>query len=290
MYIYYIVMTNILNNIWVINLDKSIDRLNTITNNLNELGLKFNRFHAVYGKSLIGNDIVNNTSFIGRHLLLNYSMVGCSLSHKKLWLQLINDYAESYLILEDDAVLNEKSIEIIQKLDKLQHDNNIDIISLHGLLPHNKVIKPEYQVDDISIGNSILPLNLTGYMITKEGAYKLLNQLNKKMTFPIDLEMAVNMYKNDIKYYVVNPFIISTSFQESSINNSNSLLVNIIHKMNLNKLAFSINYPLFVINMKYNIGTVYIFYVILYIINKKYIKSNLIELLIILELLFILLQ
>ena len=47
----------ILDNIWLINLDQSKDRLKVVQNNFDELNLKFNRFSAIYGKNLSDDEI-----------------------------------------------------------------------------------------------------------------------------------------------------------------------------------------------------------------------------------------
>ena len=122
----------LLNNIWVVNMDKSTDRLEKIKNNLDKLGLGFNRFSAVYGKELSKEQVDLVATPLCKNLLCNYGIVGCAQSHKELWKQLVqDDKTNYYLILEDDALMTEKSVEIIKKLEPKFSEYSIDYLSLY---------------------------------------------------------------------------------------------------------------------------------------------------------------
>jgi len=82
--------SNLKNNIWIINLDKSIDRMSRIKKNFDKYGIKFNRFSAIYGKNLSKRYIKNNVNFLCKSVLCNYGTIGCAISHKTLWKQLID--------------------------------------------------------------------------------------------------------------------------------------------------------------------------------------------------------
>src|ERR1700730_7540074 len=98
----------LLDNIYVINLDRSKKRLENVTKSLNEFNIKFKRFSAVDGKKLSEEIINNNASFLCRTLLCNHAIVGCGLSHMALWNQLVNDRNNSYyIILEDDVTIDD---------------------------------------------------------------------------------------------------------------------------------------------------------------------------------------
>ena len=59
-------------NIYVINLDNSTERLQNITKNFNENGIKFNRYSAIYGKTMDSETLDKNTT------LWNYWMCNVS--------------------------------------------------------------------------------------------------------------------------------------------------------------------------------------------------------------------
>lgn len=65
-------INSILNNIWIINLDKSTARMETIKKNFDTLGLKFNRFSAIYGKNL-SQENIDNISLI--KYVVNYYVI-----------------------------------------------------------------------------------------------------------------------------------------------------------------------------------------------------------------------
>jgi GR25 family glycosyltransferase involved in LPS biosynthesis len=89
----------------IINLLKSADRLLAISDSFKELGLEFERFHAIDGSSHTMNiyetDLFRNSDF-------NYTVLkgvtGCALSHLYVWQHLISKNVLSALIFEDDAV------------------------------------------------------------------------------------------------------------------------------------------------------------------------------------------
>jgi glycosyl transferase family 25 len=281
----------ILNNIWVVNLDKSKDRLSRITKNLDDLGLKFNRFSAIYGKELDKQTINNTTTVMCRNLLCNHGMLGCSQSHKKLWQQLINDpNTNSYLILEDDALLNEKSVEYIKKIDEIQISNDIDLINLYG--SNNglfNICNAEYTVDDVKICKPCVPFNTTAYMVTKNGANKLLKNLGIKQNYHIDFEMYY-FTKNDpnFKYYTTSPFIVDIYYSDTTVSTEkSSILLSLLKYGQFNYLLWWLNSQSLTIKMHYNISNLMVYYFILLIINKYFIKSNVLFIFIMIELILL---
>ena len=231
------------------------------------------------------NNIKKYTNDICNTIICNYAIIGCALSHKILWKQLINDKnTDSYLILEDDIILDEKSVDIIRKLDKLQIDKHIDIINLYGPNGPNTIKKKMYQIDDIDIGYAYYPLTTTAYMITKAGAKKLLDQINK-LNYPIDHEIALIANTTNIKYLVTNPFIIKTSFYDSTISsNKNCIILYICKLLDFKYLHWKLIYPCLNINLIYQIDNIVVIYFILLYINKIYIKSDLLQVFILIEL------
>ena len=72
-------------NIYVINLDRNKNRLKRIDENLKKYNLSYKRFSAIDGSKLDYKDIIDNTTSYCRHLLCNKSIIGCAMSHIKLW-------------------------------------------------------------------------------------------------------------------------------------------------------------------------------------------------------------
>jgi GR25 family glycosyltransferase involved in LPS biosynthesis len=93
-----------------------------------------------------------------------------------------------------------------------------------------------YQIDDIDIGTAYFPLTTTAYMITKVGAKKLLDQMNK-LTYHIDYEMAFQSKTSDLKYLVTQPFVVNASYNDSTIGpNKKSIILHLLDRYNYKHL------------------------------------------------------
>lgn len=89
-------------NIYVINLEKRIDRLRRIESALRAKGLEFTRIDAVDG--LVEKAISGGSSFLSAGLICNW------LSHQKALATFVESSAEYALILEDDAEVSKSRI------------------------------------------------------------------------------------------------------------------------------------------------------------------------------------
>jgi GR25 family glycosyltransferase involved in LPS biosynthesis len=276
----------ILDNIWVINMDKSKDRLQNITNNFNSLNIKFNRFSAVDGKKINDEELDNKITNLCKNLLCNRGIVGCAESHKTLWRQLVNDKNTNYyMILEDDVVLDKKSIEIINKLEPKISEFNIDYISLYCINLGCGFNKVEFVIDDYKFGKPLFPLQTCGYIITKNGASKLLNDLGKT-DYHIDVEIALNNYKNNFNYFTSDKNIISVNEKnETTIGNNEKCITNkVLKNIGLDYYSWLLNTPIFTVRMTYVINGMLILLILLLILNKKKINSEILFWFIVLEL------
>ena len=93
-----------LSNIFIINMDKDVERMKNISKNMMNYGLQFERISAVNGKQLSHKQIKNYATDTCSNFLCSSSIIGCSLSHQKIWKMLLNDnYADYYIVMEDDA-------------------------------------------------------------------------------------------------------------------------------------------------------------------------------------------
>ena len=119
---------------WVINLDRRPDRLA-------RMSVKALRFPAIDGQTLkLTPDIVRMFSK-SSSISWRKGVMACALSHISLWMKLLADKPEiqSYLILEDDAVLTPECIPLLNHIHKeglLPKD--CDVLYLGGILPPNK--------------------------------------------------------------------------------------------------------------------------------------------------------
>jgi GR25 family glycosyltransferase involved in LPS biosynthesis len=182
---------------FVINLERRPDRFEKFERNSEQINfLKYNKFFAIDGMKLKPTEQLQRI-FENNDYNMRKGMVGCALSHIKLYIDLINDEnASVYLILEDDIdFVPEFQIKFMNVIQQLQIFKNWDLAYLgHHIYPHlvtdetyNKIIPPKIEKwnSELSLQNS--KGGTGGYLITKNGAKKLLDFINKNgMTNGID--------------------------------------------------------------------------------------------------------
>lgn len=275
----------LLDNIYVINLDRSKDRLNKITKNLNEYGINFTRFPAVEGKKLNKNQLESNTTLAARTILCNYAEIGCALSHIQLWEKLLNDSVNYYLVIEDDAVINDQFKKYVLEIDKIKGKINFDILSLYS---DNKIGSKNFfrLTDGMIIEKSFFRLTTVSYIISRKGASKLLS-LIRKVNYPIDFEIAYQTLFHDINHFTLNKNIVEQNKDiDSTIRNNShqTIVMYLIKKLYLNVLYQKLNAPIFTIFLTYSITPYFILLVILLVINIIYFHNIYLYIFILIEL------
>ena len=222
---------------FVVNLDRRPDRWELFEkNSLNSLNfIKYERFSAVDGMKLVSTRQLQQI-FENNDYKMRRGMVGCFMSHIKLFTNLINEKdknIESYLILEDDVEFQpdfeKKFKHFLKQLDNtswdlafLGHhvrDKNDSIFFDKEKLPEISKIDV-YQSFCQSLGGT------TGFIISKKGAEKFLDFLNKTgATNGIDTCIQKSANQLDI-YYCTPHLIFSECFRGD---NSKSLDTDIQH-------------------------------------------------------------
>jgi GR25 family glycosyltransferase involved in LPS biosynthesis len=164
------------------------------------------------------------------------SALGCGLSHIKAWNRIIENNDNCALILEDDAVIDDdfkvKSVEWFKELPK---DFDIFFLGCYHGCDFNKEYTAEYsllrfanlnniqKVRDVSknIFTPALPLALHGYILSNNGAKKLIEYFEKdKLNGHVDAQM-LKYYKN-MNVYALKDKSINQVFVDT--NNSNNTL------------------------------------------------------------------
>ena len=171
-------------DIYVINLDKDVDRLKKINNYLDN---KYIRIPGIYGAN--EDFIKNNDIFYLSRYLCPKSVLGCFMSHRQALKTFLETSTKDYaVILEDDAEPRfenymEKINESIQNAP-----SDWDIIKLDYL--------PKYNIIHQSTYTKYPSLITTAYIINKKSAEKI---LQNKMVYHIDIQlmfMGLNIYNN----------------------------------------------------------------------------------------------
>ncbi len=292
-------MNNNLPSIYVVNLKKSVDRLENVKKVLNKYNLNFQRFDAIYGKELSQEEVNKNTNIFCRTLLCNNGIIGCAMSHIQLWTKLVEDKNnDTYLILEDD--IHDIDIEQLNNLFKFINETKFDYdyISLNCLTDNifcyntNKGIKVN---DKLYLTNKVYSFGTGGYIINRSGAKKLLDMINKyKILYHIDISISFKKLisnKNGFKHYNTNYNLITINDvlgSASTISDSHkSILLFIISKLKLHNLLWQLNTPQFTLFRKYEISFYFVILIILLILNIKKFKIKYLNYFIILELILL---
>jgi glycosyl transferase family 25 len=166
----------------VINLDRSVHRLNWFMDNAKKVDLNVLKLSAVDAQSDSNKSLI--LSFKGEGSELSDGEIACILSHRLAWKILVDSTDSHLIIFEDDVHL---STNISQLLKNFQDISNCDLIKLETIF----VPVSLSQKNNKSCGNLQIPLMLTrhygsaGYIVSRECALRLLN-LTEVCYQPVD--------------------------------------------------------------------------------------------------------
>jgi GR25 family glycosyltransferase involved in LPS biosynthesis len=232
-----------MNNItetYVINLEKSKDRLAVFDKNMKQLNVKYIRWNAVNGSTLEKNN--SNTTFMCRNYLCSNGIIGCYLSHVTLWKHILEKHGNSngnkwFLICEDDAGLTQKTLDNLNNVfnDILNWDESKylypDMINLTTL--QNSYVKiTEYIYKPYMVNGTLC------YIVSINGIKKLLKVLDKPVLYHIDMTLTLKqLFNKHIGYYGTKNYIINNDQLESTISIN---MIPIIETYIINTILFDI--------------------------------------------------
>jgi glycosyl transferase family 25 len=225
---------NNIDKIFIINLDKDVERMNNSINQLEKYGISnYERYSAIYGSKLSNNEVNNITTNIGK-LLASRGMIGCGISHINIWKKIVKDGIKQTLILEDDFIFKDNFLNKFNDVIK-KAPINYDIIFLSSNIIHNKNIRL-YNIDE-NYYKQLFISQTVGYIISLEGARNILNYINK-VSYHIDFELCfLSLLRNGINIISVKEALIYQTFNTSSNTNDRHypLLINdIIYQKDIN--------------------------------------------------------
>ena len=213
-----------------INLVRRNDRKKRVEQSLMNVGLKdqCDFFEAVDGQLLQPTDELKKL-FAGNDFHSLKGVIGCALSHKTLWEQLLVDPVyDKYLILEDDIKFvngfqyklnflmdQSKDLKFVEGYDVMYlgcHVRNIYANKYNEKVKDVKFMKIMEYDTAITIGG------LFGYVITKSGAQKFLKYIEENgIKHGIDYLMFRYDKEMDLKHYEVLPHIITSVYVGSVV-------------------------------------------------------------------------
>lgn len=167
----------------VINLDRRNDRYEQFKQKSKNIDCE--RFSAIDGKLLKGTEQLQ-IIFDNNDYNMRAGMVGCAMSHIKIYIELINSTYDAYCIFEDDIdFTNNFNKKFIHLLNQLQN-KDWDLVYLGHHLKHIDKNKDCYDkeklptIEKYSVQKSFNESlgGTGGYIISKKGAEKLLEFIN----------------------------------------------------------------------------------------------------------------
>ena len=272
---------NTINKIFIINLDKDIERLNKSYEQLNFYNItNYERYPAIYGNNLNKDDLNSYSTNIGK-IIASKSMIGCGISHINIWKNIIKEKINKCLILEDDFILSDN---FINKFDIIINNAPLeyDIIFLTNNIIHNKNLKL-YDINEYFYKQAFISQTV-GYIINLNGANKLLKFINK-VSYHIDVEICILSLLYNFNIISVKEPLIYQTFTTSNNTNDREyplILERLLIKQDINYFYKAIILQIKSLNIDINLNIIiiillgfYIFpYAILLLIIEYFYKQN----------------
>ena len=230
---------------YVVNLDRRVDRWENFKKNAIEID-NYERFSAVDGK-LIKNTTQLQQIFESNDYYMRRGMVGCLLSHIKIYTELINSVYDYFTVLEDDV---EFTPDFKNKFNNIMKQvNNWDLIFLgHHVRDINRQ-QDELLKDKMPVltkrdayWSFLNSLGGTGgYIISKIGAQKLLDFIDKNGGSSNGIDTLIQKSANVLDIYYPNPHLIFTECYRGDNNidtdiqydHSNDLVLSLEQRINM---------------------------------------------------------
>ena len=272
--------------IFIINLKQDIQRKEYMQKLCDRYGLSVTFFEAIEGSKLSGNVI--ESVYLEEKTIkkikrgLSKGEIGCVLSHKKIYQKMLDENIEKAVIFEDDIKFDKNLINFLN--NNVNFPSNAELVLLgywfYGLNKIELLISYRKQVqltNGLKLVRFIRNVHGTyGYIVTLDGAKKLLNHLNKGIYMPIDHytgnEELINLYGIYPPLIKLSDrFDVTTELEKERkkerIKYSSTVIQNKSIKNFFKKLKlFSIVKKIYLI---YSIGKRDFFYLMQRLINKK---------------------
>jgi glycosyl transferase family 25 len=170
--------------IFVISLKDSYQRRNSISKQLTALNLPFHFIDAVKGSELSQGELdlnCNSEALRKNPQWLNAGAIGCAMSHKNVYDQIIENHIDVSVIIEDDMILPDNFAEILRQAEKRIHPSEVILLYYRAFNPvsfsskkSRKLEGTEYSIYyPVDINN--IPITTGAYMISLNACRSLRN-------------------------------------------------------------------------------------------------------------------
>lgn len=208
--------------IFVINLQRSTERMSLMKSELEKLGLEFERFNAVDGRALkqcvidkYYSEKLNKKKYFTP---LNKGEIGCYISHLKVCQEVLDKSLDYAIVLEDDIAIKPEFAQIPQVINNISQD--WDWIKLSSICREKKVRRRlpagSYNSQKFEyVWWNKPPIGMQAYAVSFKGAEKL---LKKRPPFfrPIDVDLQYP-WETQIEIMGIMPFSVKVRELSSDI-------------------------------------------------------------------------
>jgi glycosyl transferase family 25 len=172
-------------NVYLINLDRSPERLSRMTTIFGDLGLDFTRVPAVDGAKLIAEGKLRQPERAGLIYQLGPGETGCFLSHRACWEAIASAEQDHAAIFEDDVHFGSGLADLLSSDAWIPGD--ADVVKLETTRVHTLL---ERKHGRFVLGRSLKRLRAihtgaSGYILSKSAARKLI-ALSQDFVDPVD--------------------------------------------------------------------------------------------------------
>ncbi|MXW90758.1 MAG: glycosyltransferase family 25 protein, partial [Rhodospirillaceae bacterium] len=187
--------------VYVINLDRDVERLINIRASLQQLGIPFTRFPA-----FLGTDIPDRwTSDFGRDNPMGAGQIGCYASHLQVIANILETDETARVILEDDCELSADFAEFLADIPE-QLPEDWDIVRLSPSLKNLK--RPVRRIATLREGRGLYiysrpPSNAVGYIINRRFAEHFTKPVERRVS--LDAHFRYLTLFGDLTCYGVYP-------------------------------------------------------------------------------------
>jgi GR25 family glycosyltransferase involved in LPS biosynthesis len=244
-------MEKYVDNVYLINMDKDIERLKKVTKECKKFNINFERLSGVDPLKLSKKELDKYVTKTCQNICPN-GLVGCGISHMKIYEDALKNNYKNILVLEDDVYFDDELYEELDKaMSELPKDYDILYLGCSGMCDKKQVYnmdlylifhlifyflskckskcnnecKIKKKINNKYIHVPEIPLTAHAMIISNKGCKKLLN-LIEKLNYHIDITIAIK--SNELNIYTTKKRLIYQTWNDSKNSgmSSNYLLNN----------------------------------------------------------------
>lgn len=210
--------------IYIINLERSLERRQQISAQLENMNVEFQFFQATDGKKEPNHPLFEkynkHKSIERRGKALNLGQLGCYASHYRLW-ELCIKSNEDMIIIEDDTIFNDNLfVDFLKSTPKLTKE--IECVRLFKNKRKRYTSVPYKNFGNIHIHKfNKGHMSATGYFITPSAAKKFIEK-SQEWYLPVDILMDM-FWENKVECFGLVPeCLVNDVSLDSNINTEKS--------------------------------------------------------------------